>query len=62
MPTSDDGGDDDDDDGEGDDDDDDDDDEDHLCRHLALAPHCKFAGKSERDLKHFPLSIDKAVS
>ena len=34
----------------------------HLCLHRVLAPHWRFAGKSDRDFKHFPLSIDKAVS
>ena len=34
----------------------------HLCLHRVLAPHWRFAGKSDRDFKHLPLSIDKAVS
>ena len=34
----------------------------HLCLHLVLAPHWRFAGKSDRDFKHLPLSIDNAVS
>ena len=34
----------------------------HLCLHRVLAPHWRFAGKSDRDFKHLPLSIDNAVS
>ena len=33
-----------------------------LCLHRVLAPHWRFAGKSDRDFKHLPLSIDNAVS